>query len=108
MASSSSSDEKGVAFKEHKIPKEDTFCEETSFSKRRTRSLWYRVPKSRVILKKNRGIPSGNLMRLATENSAKLHSPITLPKEATNSNIYISNSLLNQPLIQPSRSSIQG
>ena len=40
--------------------------------KSKERSLWYRVPKSRVILKKHsRGVGNHNLIRLAAENSAK-------------------------------------
>lgn len=43
-----------------------------SFSPSKERSLWYRVPKSRVILKKHsRGIGNNSLIRLAAENSAK-------------------------------------
>ena len=47
-----------------------------SISKPKERSLWYRVPKSKVILKKHsRGFVnnSSSLIRLAAENSAKLH-----------------------------------
>ena len=40
--------------------------------KSKERSLWYRVPKSRVILKKHsRGVGNHNLIRLAAENSVK-------------------------------------
>ena len=46
----------------------------------RKRSLWCRVPKSRVILGSNRGAPN-QLFRKATENSAKLSSTNTAYKE---------------------------
>ena len=46
----------------------------------RKRSLWCRVPKSRVILGTNRGAPNP-LFRKATENSAKLSSTNTPYKE---------------------------
>ena len=46
--------------------------EKTSQGFSKERSLWYRVPKSRVILKKHsRGIGNNSLIRLAAENSAK-------------------------------------
>ena len=46
----------------------------------RKRSLWCRVPKSRVILGSHRGAPN-QLFRKATENSAKLSSTSTAYKE---------------------------
>ena len=76
MACSSDAKEKGSMYDEYietKVNKEKMHSQEASFSKGRKRSLWYRVPKSRVILGKHRGNPT-HLIRIATENSAKLNT----------------------------------
>ena len=76
MACSSDASEKGSIFNEYvenNVNKESLRSQETNFSKGRKRSLWYRVPKSKVILGKHRGNPT-NLLRIATENSAKLNT----------------------------------
>ena len=82
MATSSDDKEKVSMYDgyiENKVNKEKINFQETSFSKGRKRSLWYRVPKSRVILGKHRcGIPT-NLLRIATENSAKLNTSNAIP-----------------------------
>ena len=84
MACSSDAKEKGSMYDEYiesKVNKEKIHSQETSFSKGRKRSLWYRVPKSRVILGKHRGNPT-SLMRIATENSAKLNTSNIIHKDA--------------------------
>ena len=91
--------------------------QEPSFSKTRKRSLWYRVPKSRVILGKHRGSNTNDLIRLATENSAKLSISNILSREDklfapqcvdSWDELTKSYETINQPSFRSSRASNQG
>ena len=87
-ACSSNISEKRILFNEPTAINKTMSCQEKTFPKRARRSLWCRVPKSRVIIG-NHGCNVNELVRLATENSARSQSS---NKDARTINSNISNS----------------
>ena len=68
-----------------------------NFPKSKERSLWYRVPKSRVILKKHsRGVGNHNLIRLAAENSAKQKLSESRNLKTSDSEALVSNNPIEE------------